>query len=97
MDKLRVEQGVHGMHVKKKKYWQIFVDDRPDPSDATAQLKAVFFYAMTVMDKICGWGETRQMGGISICSLYVGPHRMRAVATRNFLKRRMLSIVESGN
>ena len=40
-------------------YWQIFVDDRPVPRDATdwqanAQPKAVFSFAMTVMDKICG-------------------------------------------
>ena len=43
-------------------YWQIFVHDRPVPRDAinshaNVQPKAVFYYAMTVMDKICGWEE----------------------------------------
>ena len=42
--------------------WRIFVDDRLVPRHATnlhsnAQPKAVFFCAMTVMDKICGWSE----------------------------------------
>ena len=37
-------------------------DDRPVPKDAinshaSVQPKAVFYYAMTVMDKICGWEE----------------------------------------
>ena len=37
-------------------------DDRPVPKDAMnshayVQPKAVFYYAMTVMDKICCWEE----------------------------------------
>ena len=42
---------------------------------ANAQPKAVFFCAMTVLDKICGWGEEENLGGISICSLYVDVHQ----------------------
>ena len=42
-----------------KEYWQVSVDDRLVPRDATdlkaiAQSKAVFSFARTVMDKICG-------------------------------------------
>ena len=42
--------------------WQSFVDDRPVPRDAInshacVQPKAVFSYARTVMDEICGCGE----------------------------------------
>ena len=49
-------------------YRQIFVDDRLVPRDAsdlqaTAQPKAVFSYAMTVMDKIHGWGEEEKWVG----------------------------------
>ena len=47
---------------KLKEHCQVFVDDGLVPRNATdlqgnAQPKAVFSYAMTVMGKICGWGE----------------------------------------
>ena len=43
-----------------KEFWEIFVDDRPFGADAmfrqvSVQSKAVFSYAMTMMDKIKGW------------------------------------------
>ena len=45
------------------------MDDRLVPRDATdlqanAQPKAVFSYAMTVMDKICGWDEEEKWWGL---------------------------------
>ena len=59
--------------------------DRSVTRDATdlqvnVQPKAVFSYAMTVMDKICGWGEEEKwVGSLFFCSLCVGLHQMRAV------------------
>ena len=48
--------------MRTKGIWAAFVDDRPFRSDAcykhaNVQSKAVFSYAMTVMDKICGWED----------------------------------------
>ena len=49
-------------------FWEIFVDDRPccrDPcfKHANVQSKAVFSYAITVMDKICGWEDEEKCVG----------------------------------
>ena len=76
MDKLRKEQGCmacKGTYNNKKKCWQIFVDDRLVPKDVTdlqanAQPKAEFSSALTVMDKICGWGEDENG-----CDIYLQP------------------------
>ena len=51
-----------------REFWAIFVDDRPLYSDAchthaNAQSKAVFSYAMAVMDKICGWTDEEKCVG----------------------------------
>ena len=45
-----------------KEFWEIFVDDRPFGTDSTngevnVQSKAVFSYAVTLMDKIRVWGR----------------------------------------
>ena len=51
-----------------KEFREIFVDDRPFETDAISrqvnvQSKAVFSYAMTLMDKIRGWdGEESWVG-----------------------------------
>ena len=62
-----------------KEFWEIFVDDRPFGADAidrqvNVQSKAVFSYAMTLMDKIRGWEDEEKMGGIQICSVHVDLH-----------------------
>ena len=60
--------GSKNVAVKKKylfrEFWVIFVHDRSFHSDslywhANVQSKAVFFYAITVMDKIHGWIEEK--------------------------------------
>ena len=85
---------------------QIFVDDRPLPRDATdlqanAQPKAVFSHVMTVMDKICGWGEEEKwVGSLFADSMWVYTKCVLCdgqETTQNFMERRMLSIVESVN
>ena len=66
----QVMSGCGAWHAREhvlKEYWQIFVDDRLVPRDATdvqanAQPKAVF-----------------SSGEILVCSLHVGLHQMRAV------------------
>ena len=59
-----VKRAWHTTEHKLKAFWQVFVDDRPFESDAInkhahIQSKAVFSYAMTVMDsmmkKRSGW------------------------------------------
>ena len=87
-------------------FWQIFVADRPVHRDATnihapVQSKAVFSYAMAVMDQLRGWEEEKKMVG----SLFAAWMWMctRAVvcdgqeSTQEYLKRRMLSIMQSVN
>ena len=51
-----------------KEFWEIFVDDRPFGAEAinrqlNVQLKAVFSYAMTLMDKIRGWEDEESWVG----------------------------------
>ena len=77
------ELGPSALHMREyalKEFWQTFVDDRPFHSDAInkhahVQSKAVFSYAVTVMDKICGrrrkMGRFKIRGGIKIRSMRV--------------------------
>ena len=51
-----------------REFWDILVDDRPFYRDfsckhANVQPKAVFSYAMTVMDKISGWEDEERWVG----------------------------------
>ena len=98
-----VGRGMRGNYVLNEN-WQIFVDVRPVPRDAinsyaNVQPKAVFSYAMTVMDKICGWGEEPHWVGflfaaciwIYTTAVLCNGHD----STQEFLRRRMLSIMES--
>ena len=82
------------------------MDDRLVPRHATnlhsnAQPKAVFFCAMTVMDKICGWGEEEKWVGslFAACMCMYTKHVLcdGQETTQNFLKRKMMSIMESVN
>ena len=82
------------------------MDDRLVPRHATnlhsnAQPKAVFFCAMTVMDKICGWGEEEKWVGslFAACMWMYTKHVLcdGQETTQNFLKRKMMSIMESVN
>ena len=86
-----------------EEYWQIFVDDGLVPRDATdlqasAQPKALFSYATTVMGKICCWDKEDKWcvslyaACMSTTSVYCVMDRK---TTQHFLKRRMLSIMES--
>ena len=80
-----------------KDYWQIFVDYLPLPrlaGQCTAEGNVLL-----LMDKTCGWGEEEKWVGsifaacmwvYSKCVLYDGQE-----TTQNFVKRRMVSIVES--
>ena len=48
--------------------WEIFLDDRPFEADAiyrqvNVESKAVFSYAMTLMDKIGGWEDEKRWIG----------------------------------
>ena len=82
------------------------MDDRLVPRDATnlqanAQPKAVFFCAMTVMDKICGWCEEEKWVGslFAACMWMYTKHVLcdGQETTQDFLKRKMLSMMESVN
>ena len=86
--------------------WQIFVDDRRIPqyainSRANVQPKAVFSYAMTVMDKICGWEDEQK----TVVSLFAACMWIDTKAVlcdgqesmQDYLVRRLLSIRESVN
>ena len=88
-----------------EEYWQIFVDDGLVPRGATdlqasAQPKAVFSYAMTVMGKICcrakedKWVVSLHAACMSTTSAYC---MMDRKTTQHFSKRRMMSIMESVN
>ena len=60
------------MHVREyvlKEFWQLFVDDRPSESDAIGKhacerSKAVFSYAMTVMNTIFMVGKKKKSGWV---------------------------------
>ena len=87
-------------------YWQIFVDDKLVPRDAinshaNVQPKAVFSCAMTVMDKICGWREEQQwIGSFFPACIWIHTEAVLCVehdSKQEYLKRRMLSIMESVN
>ena len=59
-----------------KEFWQIFVDDRPFGTDSTnrevnVQSKAVFSYAMTLMDKIRGWEDEESWVTVHVRCMYV--------------------------
>ena len=63
-----------------REFWVIFVDDRTFHSDslywhANVQSKAVFFCAITVMDKIHGWVEEEKWVGSKICGMHVDVHQ----------------------
>ena len=96
----------HGRERILNEYWQIFVDDRPVPRDATdlqanVQPKAVFSYDMTVMEKICGWGEEEKwVGSLFAACMWVYTKCVLCdgqETKKHFLKRRMLSIMKSAN
>ena len=88
-----------------EEYWQIFVDDGLFPRDATdlqasAQPKAVFSYATTVMGKICCW-DKEDKWGVSLYAACMSTTSVYCVmdrkTTQHFSKRRMMSIMESAN
>ena len=96
----------HAREYLLNEYWQIFVDDRLVPRDAinshaNVQPKAVFSYAMTVMDKICGWGDEQQwIGSLFAACMWIQTKAVLCVehdSTQEYLKTRMLSIMESVN
>ena len=65
-------------------FWEIFVDDSTFCLDACSKhanvQSAVFSYAMTVMDKICGWEDEEKWVG-------------KTPEMEEYLKRRLLSIM----
>ena len=80
------------------------MDDKLVPRDATdlqanAQLKAVFSYAITVMDKICDWSEEEKwVGSLFAACMWVYYKCVLCDGkemTNHFLKGRVLSIMES--
>ena len=98
-------RGMRGKYLLNE-HWKIFVDDRVVPRDvinshAHVQPKAVFSCAMTVMEKICGWGEEQKwVGSLFAACMWI---YTRAVpcdehdSTQESLRRKMLSIMESVN
>ena len=106
MDELWMEPRWHAREYLLNEYWQIFVDDRLVPrvainSHANVQPKAVFSYAMTVVDKICGWRDEQQwIGSLFAACMWIQTKAVLCVehdSTQEYLKRRMLSILESVN
>ena len=69
------EHNPRAMHLREytqKEFWEIFVDDRPFGTDSTntevnVQSKAVFSYAMTLMDKIRGWEAGWGASSLHVC------------------------------
>ena len=90
--------------MEQKRQTHTFVDDRPFLGEAritetNAQSKAVFSYAMTVMDKVDGWEDEEKWVGSNFaacmwihttCVLCDGQE-----STQDYLERRLLSIMES--
>ena len=87
-----------------REFGEIFVDDRPFCRDAcfkhaNVQSKAVFSYAMRVMDKICGWEDEEKWVG-SKFALCMWMYTQEVLTSRQkptpemeeYLKRRLLSI-----
>ena len=96
----------HAREYVLNEYWQIFVGDRPVSRDAInshahVQSKAVFSYAMTVMDKIGGWREEQKwVGSLFAACLWICTEAVlcdELDSTQEYLRRRMLSIMESVN
>ena len=63
-----------------RKFWVVLGDDRPFYRDsyckcANVQPKAVFSYAMTVMDKISGWEDEENVGGFKVRGVHVDLHQ----------------------
>ena len=72
-----------------KEFWEIFVDDRffgaePLFRRVNVQSKAVFSYAMTMMDATCMWIYTKEV---------LTKEQIPSPAMEEYLKKRMLSIM----
>ena len=88
-----------------REFWEIIVDDRRFYRDSSCkpahvQPKADFFFAMTVMDKICGWEDEEHCVGSKfaacmwICSNRVLTGGQKPTPEMEvYLKRRLLSIM----
>ena len=88
-----------------KEFWEIFVDDRPFGADAmfrqvNVESKAVFSYAMTMMDKNRGWeDEERWVRSKFAACMWI--HTKEALTggqilnqeQEKYLKKRMMSIM----
>ena len=90
-----------------KEFLEIFVDDRPFGADAlfrqtNVQSKAVFSYAMTMMDKIREWEEEERTVGSKSATCIIWIHTKKALtkeqipnpAMEGHLKKRMLSTMQ---
>ena len=92
-----------------KEFWEIIVDDRPFGEDATyrhdnVQSKAVFSYAMRLMEKINGWeDEARWLGSkFAACMWIYTKEALTGGQTLNqeqeeYLKKRIMSIMRCTN
>ena len=88
-----------------RKFCEIFVDDRPFCRNAcfrhaNVQSKAVFSYAMTIMDKICGWeDEEERVGSKFATCMWIYTKGVLISGQKptpdveGYLKRRMLSMM----
>ena len=88
-----------------KEFWDIFVDDRPFGAEqffrhVNVQSKAVFSYAMILMDKINGWeDEEKWVGSKFATCMWIYTRRaltkeeIPIPAVEEYLKKRMLSII----
>ena len=90
-----------------KEFLEIFVDDRPFGADAlfrqiNVQSKAVFSYAMTMMEKIRGWEEEERTVGSKLATCIIWIYTKKALtkeqipnpAMEEHLKKRMLSTMQ---
>ena len=94
----------HARDYVLNEYWKIFEEDKLVPRDAinshaNVHPKAVFSYAMTVMDEICGWREEQNwVGSLFAACMWIWTKAVLCDehdATQEYKRRRMLSIMES--
>ena len=65
----------------RREFWEIFVDERPFCrhsccKHANVQPRAVFSYAMTVIDKVEGWNEEKWVGSKFAACMWIYTKRV---------------------
>ena len=103
----KIENSTRMMHLREytlSEFWDIFVDDRPFGADALGgnehdQSKAVFSFAMTLMDKIQRWEDEERVGSKLATCMWIYTKealtkgKIQNPAIEEYLKKRMLSIM----